>query len=75
MLSTGRNNRVSAHAHVMVTVRYATGKMQLCSGINFGLHDHSTVSRIIQRVRNTVPHCKTIHLISDTSKYHPEVPS
>ncbi|XP_056004148.1 putative nuclease HARBI1 [Ostrea edulis] len=47
---TNRNHSVPAIVQVMVALRYyATGKMQLCSGDNFGLHQ-STVSRIIQRV-------------------------
>ncbi|XP_061184638.1 putative nuclease HARBI1 [Saccostrea echinata] len=56
--STGRNYSVPAHVQVMVTLRYfATGKMQLCSGDNFGLHQ-STISRIIQRVTTALvqPH-------------------
>lgn len=47
---TNRNYSIPAHVQVMVTLRYfATGRMQLCSGDNFGIHQ-STVSRIIHRV-------------------------
>lgn len=47
---TNRNHSVPPNVQVMVALRYyATGKMQLCSGDSFGLHQ-STISRIIQRV-------------------------
>lgn len=55
---TGRNHSIPVHIQVMIALRYfATGKMQLCSGDHFGIHQ-STVSRIIQRVTSALvqPH-------------------
>lgn len=57
--ATARNHSLPPHLQVMIALRYyATGKMQLCSGDNFNV-DQSTVSRVIQRVTNSLnnPNC------------------
>ncbi|XP_062602463.1 putative nuclease HARBI1 [Saccostrea cucullata] len=56
--ATSRNCSIPTNLQVMIALRYfATGKMQLCNGDDFGIHQ-STVSRIVQRVSTalTRPH-------------------
>ncbi|XP_062602602.1 putative nuclease HARBI1 [Saccostrea cucullata] len=56
--ATSRNCSIPTNLQVMIALRYfATGKMQLCNGDDFGIHQ-STVSRIVQKVSTalTRPH-------------------